>query len=84
MGEVNMLGEAVKFMFLGMGIVYSFLIIMIFALKTQAFLVNKYLVKEQKVEVKEWKPEIAQEIVDEKQITAAIAAAIIHHNNIKG
>jgi hypothetical protein len=42
--------------------------------------VNKYLVKEQKVEVKEWKPEI----VDEKQITAAIAAAIIHHNNIKG
>ncbi len=84
MGEVNLLGEAVKFMFLGMGIVYSFLILMIFALKLQAYLVNKYLVKEQKVETKEWKPEVAQEAMTEKEITAAITAAIIHHNNIKG
>ncbi len=77
MGEVNLLGEAVKFMFLGMGIVFSFLIIMIYALKLQAYLINKFLVKEQKIETKEWKPETP----DDKQITAAITAAIIHHNN---
>jgi Na+-transporting methylmalonyl-CoA/oxaloacetate decarboxylase gamma subunit len=50
---------------------------MIYALKLQAYLINKFLVKEQKIETKEWKPETP----DDKQITAAITAAIIHHNN---
>ncbi|MCI0500792.1 MAG: OadG family protein [Epsilonproteobacteria bacterium] len=80
MGEVNLLGEAVKFMFMGMGVVFTFLGVMIFALKLQAYLIDKFLKVETKVETKEWKPEP----IDDKQITAAITAAIIHHNNIKG
>jgi len=46
--EVNLVGEALKFMALGMGIVFSFLVIMIFALKAQAALIAKYLTKEEK------------------------------------
>jgi oxaloacetate decarboxylase gamma subunit len=80
MGEVNLLGEAIKFMFLGMGVVLAFLVVMIYALKLQAYLINRFLKVETKIETKEWKPET----VDDKQITAAITAAIIHHNNIKG
>jgi len=40
--EVNMIGEAFRFMILGMGIVYLFLIIMIQSIKLQAFIIGKY------------------------------------------
>ena len=77
MGEVNQLAEAVKFMFIGMGVVFSFLVVMIYALKLQAFLISKFIKEEEKkVPTNEWKPVTT----DDKQITAAITAAIIHHN----
>ncbi len=79
MGEVSQLGEAVKFMFIGMGVVFLFLIVMIYALKLQTLLIGKFFKEEKKAEVKEWKPETV--LTDEKQIIAAITAAIIHHNN---
>ena len=78
MEEVNSLVEATKFMFIGMGVVFLFLIIMIYVLKLQSYLIAKFLAKESKpVETKEWKPTAT----DDKQITAAITAAIIYHNN---
>jgi len=40
--EINLVTEALKFMILGMGVVFSFLIIMIFVLKAQAALLTKY------------------------------------------
>ena len=77
MGEVNQLAEAVKFMFMGMGVVFLFLIVMIYALKLQAFLISKFIKEEEKkVPTNEWKPVTT----DDKQIAAAITAAIIHHN----
>ncbi len=79
MGEVNQLSEAVKFMFIGMGVVFLFLTVMIYALKLQAFLISKFVKEEEKkVPTNEWKPVTT----DDKQITAAITAAIIHHNKI--
>ncbi len=74
--EVNLVGEALKFMALGMGIVFSFLIIMIFALKAQAALIGKYFKEEQKAPPKEWQPKTT----DNKNVVAAITAAILHHN----
>ena len=40
--EINLVTEALKFMALGMGVVFSFLTIMIFVLKAQAALLTKY------------------------------------------
>ena len=76
--EVNLVGEALKFMALGMGIVFSFLVIMIFALKAQAALIAKYLTKEEKPSSssQKWQPKPT----DNKNVVAAITAAILHHN----
>jgi oxaloacetate decarboxylase gamma subunit len=76
--EVNLVGEALKFMALGMGIVFSFLTIMIFALKAQAALIAKYLAEDEKQTSpsKQWQPKPT----DNKNVVAAITAAILHHN----
>jgi len=77
MDEVNLLAEAVKFMFIGMGVVFLFLIVMMYILKLQAYLISKFAkIEEKNVPTQVWKPVTT----DDKQITAAITAAIIHHN----
>ncbi len=79
MEEVNLVSEALKFMALGMGIVFLFLTVMIFVLKLQAKLIAKYFPEESKPTVSPiWKPE---SVKDDKDTIAAITAAIIHHNN---
>jgi len=40
--EVNVIGEALKFMVLGMGVVFVFLYVMILAVKVQAYIIGKY------------------------------------------
>ena len=82
MEEVNLVSEAFKFMALGMGIVFLFLTVMIFALKLQAKLIAKYFPEKPKDITSTWKPNATNE--DEKNTIAAITAAIIHHNNNKG
>ena len=80
MEDVNMVSEALKFMALGMGIVFLFLSIMVVVLKIQAKLINKFFAEKPKAETtatKEWQPQTE----DDKQVAAAITAAIIHHNN---
>ena len=83
MEEVNLVSEALKFMALGMGIVFLFLTIMIFLLKLQAFLIAKFFPQEEKEKVCSWKPENTV-TTDDRDTTAAITAAIIHYNNHKG
>ena len=82
MEEVNLVTESYKFMALGMGIVFLFLTIMIFALKLQAFLIAKFFPVKEK-EVPSWKPQNTTKS-DDKDTIAAISAAIIHYNNQKG
>ena len=78
MEEINLTSEALKFMALGMGIVFTFLTVMIFALKLQAFLIAKFFkAEEKKVTTQHMKASSK----DDSAITAAITAAIIHHNN---
>ncbi|MBP9491090.1 MAG: OadG family protein, partial [Aliarcobacter sp.] len=42
MEEVNLIAESIKFMFLGMGVVFAFLTIMIFVLKAQGKILTKF------------------------------------------
>jgi len=85
MDEVNVVAEAVKFMILGMGIVFTFLIIMVYAMQLQAKIVEKYFSKEEtsKAPTKQWQPAQAQKEEEEKTLVAAITAAILHHNYLK-
>jgi len=80
MEEVNLINEALKFMALGMGIVFLFLAVMIFALKLQAKLIAKFFPQE--VKASDNSKHLQTKVVNnEDQVTAAITAAIIHHNN---
>jgi len=81
MEEINLVSEALKFMALGMGIVFLFLAIMIVALKLQAKLIAKFFPLEVKEATSQWKPQVVEDNTD---TIAAITAAIIHHNNNKG
>jgi len=83
MEEISLVTEALKFMALGMGIVFLFLIVMIFALKAQAVLIAKFLPEQPKEELSQWKPQTSNN-TDDKDTIAAISAAIIHYNNQKG
>ncbi|TET90442.1 MAG: Na+-transporting oxaloacetate decarboxylase subunit gamma, partial [Sulfurovum sp.] len=46
MEEVNLIGESIKFMVLGMTVVFSFLIILVQVVKLQAKIINKYFPEE--------------------------------------
>jgi len=45
--EVNLLGESFKFMILGMGVVFLFLLLLIEVMKLQAKIINKYFPDEE-------------------------------------
>lgn len=79
--ETNLIAEAVKFMILGMGIVFLFLTIMVYALKAQSKIIGKYF-PEKKVDSK--KPSLATSTSNNTAKVAAIVAAVQHHKNLKG
>ncbi|MDX9799331.1 MAG: OadG family transporter subunit, partial [Bacteroidales bacterium] len=79
--EVNLIAESIKFMFLGMGVVFAFLTIMIFVLKAQGAILTKYFPAENKVVNVTLKDTIKQ---NDAAKMAAIVAAVQHHKNLKG
>lgn len=79
--EVNVIFEALKFMLLGMGVVFSFLVILIFVLKGQMNLLTKYFPEKGKKPAKKVQPSVAS---NNSAKVAAITAAVQHHNNLKG
>ncbi|MCK9337743.1 MAG: OadG family protein [Arcobacteraceae bacterium] len=83
MEEINLVSEALKFMALGMGIVFTFLALLVFILKLQAKILQKYFPQEEKIVTKEWQPSVIKSN-DKASKVAAIIAAVQHHNNIKG
>jgi oxaloacetate decarboxylase gamma subunit len=80
--EQNLVLEAFKFMMLGMGVVFTFLIIMVYALKVQAALINKFFPVAEKQPIKKVPTQVAAS--DTAKKVAAISAVIQHHNNLKG
>jgi oxaloacetate decarboxylase (Na+ extruding) subunit gamma len=82
--EVNLISESVKFMFLGMGVVFAFLIIMIFVLKAQGSLLTKFFPQEEKtINVIVHQSENTNVNLEAAKM-AAIIAAVQHHKNLKG
>ena len=68
--EIDLVGESVKFMILGMTIVFVFLMLLVQIVKLQAYIINKYF--------PEKAPEVPQATptVDNAQHVAAIIAAV--------
>ena len=84
--EINLIAESVKFMFLGMGVVFAFLTIMIFVLKGQSILLTKFFPqKEKELNVMPNITPISNiaNNTDAAKI-AAVIAAVQHHKNLKG
>lgn len=79
--EANLIVEALKFMMLGMGVVFSFLAILIFVLKAQSALITKYFPEKGKTTT--LKPQNSSANNQSEKI-AAIVAAVQHHKNLKG
>ena len=72
--EVNLITEALKFMVLGMGVVFIFLYIMILAVKAQAHIIGKYF-PDKPPAVPAPSP-VAHSSDDEQARVAAVIAAV--------
>lgn len=75
--ETNLIMEGIKFMFLGMGTVFVFLIIMIFSVNLMSLIIHKFFPESETVE--ETISDAATQQQNNKKIVAAITAAIAHH-----
>jgi len=74
--ETNLVMEGIKFMFLGMGTVFTFLVIMILCMNAMSKIIHKFFPEPQP------SADIQQQSgasKDNKKIVAAITAAIAHH-----
>ena len=74
--ETNLVIEGVKFMFLGMGTVFTFLVIMILCMNAMSKIIHRFFPEPQS------SAEATQQAgapKDNKKIIAAITAAIAHH-----
>ncbi len=70
MEDVNLIGESLKFMVLGMVVVFAFLIILVQVVKLQAKIIGKYFPEETPA------PPTSSAQSDEPQRIAAIIAAV--------
>ncbi len=81
MTEVNYIVEALKFMVLGMGVVFLFLIVLVQLIKLQASLIEKYF--PEKAPVTPTIPKIGDDREEEQRRVAAIIAAISEYSKNK-
>lgn len=85
--ETNLVVESIKFMFLGMGTVFLFLIIMIYFMGGMSNFVHRFFPEilvdtnssVQSIQGNQNIQSIQNDQVDQKKIVAAITAAIKHH-----
>jgi len=74
--ETNLVLEGLKFMVLGMGTVFTFLIVMIVCMNIMSNIIHKFF-PEPQASATPSAP--AQQQKDNKKVVAAITAAIAHH-----
>ena len=70
--DADMIVEALKFMVLGMGVVFTFLYIMVLSIKIQAYIVGKYFPDK----IPTHTPASVASNTDEKAHVAAVIAAV--------
>ena len=73
--ETNLILEGLKFMVLGMGTVFAFLIIMIVCMNIMSTIIHKFFPEPQTSA----SPSAPVQQQDNKKVIAAITAAIAHH-----
>lgn len=73
-----MVFEALKFMALGMGIVFVFLIVMIILLNTQAYIIGRFF-KEEKQENTKTRQSQFSNTINQEQKVAIISTVINQH-----
>jgi len=74
--ETNLILEGFKFMGLGMGTVFLFLIVMIGSMNLMTYIIHRFFPEPQ---ASESAPTSATSQQDNKKVIAAITAAIAHH-----
>jgi oxaloacetate decarboxylase gamma subunit len=74
--EIHIVGESIKFMILGMLIVFAFLYILVEIMKLQAKLINKYFTKKPQPKKQSTTPTTTTDDEDEARRVAAIIAAV--------
>ena len=72
----DLLLESVKYMILGMGIVYLLLLLIVFLTKLQSRIITKYFAKSSSVEPLQSVQIEKENIEDDKAVVAAIVAAV--------
>lgn len=72
----NLVFEGFKFMALGMGTVFSFLILMIGAMNLQSYIIHKFFPEPAPLSS-------AGKTENKNAKIAAVTAAVMHHNNAK-
>jgi len=77
----NLVFEGFKFMILGMGTVFAFLILMIIAMNIQSYIIHKFFPEPQVAPTSSSAQSNSKSNKGAK--VAAISAAITHHNNVK-
>jgi len=75
--EVNLIFESLKFMILGMVTVFVFLAFMIYILKLQTFIIQKFFSEEKSSVSNSGITKENNDVVDDTQLVAVITAAII-------
>jgi len=78
--ETDLVVEGVKFMFLGMGTVFVFLIMMIFFMKLLSWVVQTFFLKTDEKTL----PQKEDAGENKKRLVAAITAAIVHDKKLQG
>lgn len=82
--EVHLVSESIKFMILGMGIVFVFLYVLVQMMRLQAYIIGRYFPEAQQPEAAT--PTSGESEAEEKARVAAIVAAIREYRktNVKG
>jgi oxaloacetate decarboxylase gamma subunit len=75
--ETNLVLESLKFMVLGMGIVFLFLYVLVLLMQLQAFIIRKFFSNDKNSESLDTKK---TNDTDEKRRIAAIIGAVLQHN----
>jgi oxaloacetate decarboxylase gamma subunit len=79
--EIHIVGESIKFMILGMLIVFAFLFILVEIMKLQARLINKYFTPKPQPKKQSTTPTITTDEEEARKVAAIIAAVAEFRKN---
>ncbi len=75
--ETNLVLESLKFMVLGMGVVFLFLYVLVLLMQLQAFIIGKFFSNDKDLGTTDSK---SSNQLDEKRRIAAIIGAVMQHD----